>query len=60
LAAIDVDLDGIAEIMAAPGGKSAGDVLFLDGDNGTALSEYSQAPFPNAPGTSIYLSGSVI
>ena len=59
IAAVDVDLDGIAEIMAAPGGKEAGQLQLLDGDDGRPLPEYSFAPFPSAAGLGIYDAGSV-
>jgi serralysin len=55
--AVDINLDGIAEIVAAPSGKANGEVLVLNGADGTTLAEFSRKPFPNTPKLGIYVAG---
>jgi uncharacterized repeat protein (TIGR01451 family) len=59
VAAVDRDLDGVAEIIVAPGGRGAGEVLFLDGGSGGVLGDYTFVPFASASGVALSLAGSV-
>ena len=58
IAAVDLDLDGIAEILATPRGRDAGQVLFLDGEDGSVLPEYSFQPFGATSRIGVYVAGS--
>ncbi len=58
IAAVSVDVDGLAEIIAAGGPKLGGTVRFFEGA-GSALTGLDFQPFPERLGAALFVSGSL-
>jgi uncharacterized repeat protein (TIGR01451 family) len=57
LAAVDVDFDGVAEIIAGSGLGGTGEVRFVDGQTGDKLQSLSFRPFSSFPELAVRVAG---
>jgi len=57
LAAVDVDFDGVAEIIAGSGLGGTGEVRFVDGQTGDALQSLRFRPFSSFPELAVRVAG---
>ena len=58
VAAADVNLDGIADIIVGSGGRNAGSVKFFDGVTNAEMTARTISAFPTFPNGAVFVAGS--
>ena len=58
VAAADVNLDGIADIIVGSGGRNAGSVKFFDGVTNAEMTARTFSAFPTFPNGAVFVAGS--
>ncbi len=58
VAAADINLDGIADIIVGSGGRNAGSVKFFDGVTNAEMTARTFSAFPTFPNGSVFVAGS--